>query len=138
MQAAGATDLVLFSTLEILVVVQVHQLAFGAVDDVCDCKSVEHDLMMVAMVVREEDAQAFFIVSGGEAFGISEVISGESFDGALDFGGYPAVGHSWRHDEVSNLKDNVSWVSGSCELFDAARHLSNTECHYIAMTCLID
>ena len=76
MQAAGATDLVLFSTLEILVVVQVDQLAFGAVDDVCDCKSVEHDLMMVAMVVREEDAQAFFIVSGGEAFGISEVISG--------------------------------------------------------------
>ncbi len=58
--------------------------------------------MMIAMVVGEEDAQAFFIVGGGEAFGSSEVVSGESFDRALDFGGNPAVRHSWRHDAVSD------------------------------------
>lgn len=93
--------------------------------------------MMVAMVVGEEDAQPFFIVGSGEAFSIPEVISGEPFDRPLDFGGNSAVRHSWRHDVVSRVKE-VSWGVELSELVDAACHLRKNECHYIAMTLLID
>lgn len=37
--------------------------------------------MMIAMIVGEEDGQAFFIVGGVEPLGSSEVASGESLDG---------------------------------------------------------
>lgn len=98
MLAAAATNLVLLGTLDILLVVEIHQLALGAVDDIRNGKPVQHDFMMVTMIVREKDALAFFVVGGGEAFSISEVVGGKFFDRAFGTSGHPTIEHSWRHD----------------------------------------
>ena len=47
--------------------------------------------MMIAMVVGEEDAQTLFILGGGEAFGGSEVVSGDLLLGPLILVGIPPL-----------------------------------------------
>ena len=94
MLAAAATNLVLLGTLDILLVLKIHQLALGAIDNIRNGKPVQYNFIMVSMIIREKDALVFFVVSGGEAFSISKVVDGKFFNRVFNISNYFTIKYS--------------------------------------------
>lgn len=76
----GPVYLVVSRVLHVLIVVHVHRVVLGGVDDVGDCLTVDHDPVVVTRIVYEEDALALLVVAGDQAAGKTEAVGGEFGD----------------------------------------------------------
>lgn len=72
--------LIFLGELDILLVVEVNLGALGTVDDVGSRLAVQHDLVMIAIIVREKHSFALSVVGGNQALCVTEIVGRESGD----------------------------------------------------------
>lgn len=70
---------------KILVIIHIHGVFGGAVDNVGHCQPFDHDSMVVAVVVTDEDTVSIFVVRGDKAPGVAETLGRELGDGSFGF-----------------------------------------------------
>lgn len=89
---------------KVRLVIEIHCVAVGAVDDVLDAPAVGHQGLMVAVVGWEEDALALGIVGCDEPSDIRQSFAGEFGEGAGGCVDVVCVGHC---ELVEGLIDGV-------------------------------
>ena len=70
---------------KVQVIVHIHGVLGGTVDNVCHSQTFDHDSVVIAVIVNDKHAFAFFVVRGDEAPGVAETLGGETGDGFFGF-----------------------------------------------------